>query len=261
MKLVSAAAVLLLVVASAACSGDEPITRVSGPTETTSPTPVLSPSPTPAAPVGDCPGVDPANPLHRVSGPLIGDVDGDAVPDHTYVTVDAEASPGCQAFVAVSGPASFAAPIEDWDPAAGMSSPTLNRLAQIDGRPGAEVVVNVAAGASTQFVGVWSALNGQMQRLTAEQSANGGSPSSQLFAFGGSVGHIEAVDCTGGGEVVITSAIPQGAKYQVERRFYEPVDGALSLEPAKTERPVLSAQNVNDLPEVAGSPFGTCPAS
>ena len=266
MKRIAGAALLVVVVGLlAACSDDEPDARapVTAPVETpaapSTVIPVESPS---AASVADCAGVDPGDALHRVSGPMIGDVDGDGAPDHVYLTLDAAAPEGCRAFVFVSGVAAFAAPIQDWDPAAGLSSPSLNRLVQIDGRPGAEIVVNLAAGASTQFVGAWSGFGGDLQRIVAGDRA--GDPSTgggSLFAFGGSVGHLEAVDCTTVAEVVISSAIPKGARYQVDRRFYNPEGASLKLNVAKTEHPIVSAERVNDFPEFGASPFGTCPSS
>jgi hypothetical protein len=249
----------------AGCSDDEPVARapvapaVETPAAPSTVVPVESPS---AVAVTDCAGVDPGNPLHRVSGPMIGDVDGEAAPDHVYLTVDQAGPEGCRAFVFVSGVATFAAPIQDWDPAAGLSSPTLNRLVQIDGRPGAEVVVNLAAGASTQFVGAWSGFGADLQRIVAEDRASDPSTGGgSLFAFGGSVGHLEAVDCTTAADVVISSAIPKGARYQVERRFYTPEGASLNLEAAKTEHPIVSADRINDFPEFGASPFGTCPST
>jgi hypothetical protein len=203
-----------------------------------------------------------ANALDRVSGPLIGDVDGDGVPERVFIALDDAGPPGCQAFVVVSGTATTSAPISDWDPATGIASPTLNLLAQIDGRPGAEIVVDLAAGASTQFVGAFSVAGGTFERIeTTDTRSNSPAGSGGLFAFGGSVGHLEAVDCTTAGEVILSSASPKGNRYQLERRFYSPEGAALSLQSAKTERRVVSATAINTFPEFGASPFGSCPAS
>jgi hypothetical protein len=258
------AVVLVVAWLLAACSNDEPLARApQGPPIDTTLAPSIAPAtfaPTPG--VSDCSGADPANALNRVSGPLIGDIDGDGAPDHVYLTLDAGAPEGCRAFVVVSGVATFAAAIDDWDAAAGLASPSLNRLAQVDGRPGAEIVVNLAAGASTQFVGAWSGFDGRLERIVADDRA--GDPATAggtLFAFGGSVGHLEAVDCTPTAEVVISSAIPKGARYQVERSFYHPDGASLKLDIAQTEHPVVSANEIDDFTEFGASPFGTCPAS
>jgi hypothetical protein len=247
----------------AACSSkDKPVERATVESPAASVVPVVTEAPaaSPTEVATECSGADPTDALKRVSGPLSGDVDGNGAPDQTYLTLDAAGSPGCQAFIVVTGAATFAAPIEDWDPAAGLTSPSLNRLAQIDGRPGAEIVVNLAAGASTQFVGVWSVAGGLFDRIVAQdRGGDAATAGGTLFAFGGSVGHLEAVDCTATGEIVISSAIPKADRYQVERRYYHPVDAALELDIAKTQHPVVTAEKVNDFPEFGASPFGTCP--
>lgn len=248
-----------------ACSGDEPpaapASKAPKAVTTVSPAPSATPSPTPSTLVsGNCPNeaAVASNSLDRVSGPLIGDVDGDATPERIYLAVDDTGSPGCQAFVVVSGTAISSAPVADWDPAAGLPAPSLNRLVQIDGRPGAEVVVNLAAGASTQFVGVFSVAGGSFERLTTDRRADPSIPADE-FAFGGSVGHLDAVDCTTDGDVVVSSAVPKGARYQVERRFYSPRGAALDLDDAKTQRPEVAASAIDRFPEFASSPFGSCP--
>jgi hypothetical protein len=74
------------------------------------------------------------------------------------------------------------------------------------------------------------------------------------------VGHVEAVDCTTDGRVVLSSAIPKEDRYQVSRRFFRPSGSTLNLEPAATRRAVVTLNQLEDFPEFAASPFGTCPA-
>jgi hypothetical protein len=252
------------VLALVACS-DEPRvrTRAASPeTSVTAPaTPRVTLEPTPVV-EGACANQAEvtSNPLNRSSGPLIGDVTGDATPERIYVTVDQAGPPGCQAFVVVSEAATVTSPIEGWDPSAGVASPTLNRLVQIDGRPGAEIVVNLAAGASTQFVGAFSVAEGTVERLaTAGDEASSGT--ADLFAFGGSVGHLEAVDCTNDGEVVLSSAIPKADRYQVTRRFFTPSGANLDLNVDASRRLVVTLNELEDFPEFGASPFGSCPSS
>jgi hypothetical protein len=153
----------------------------------------------------------------------------------------------------------FRSPIEGWDPSAGVAAPSFNGLYQIDGRPGAEVVVLLAAGASTQFVGAFSAGGGIIERLATSTTDEASSGSNDLFAFGGSVGHLEAVDCASNGRVVVSTAIPRGQRYQVTRNFYRPSGATLELVPSDDRRPVVSLEGIQDFPEFASSPFGSCP--
>lgn len=259
-----AIALLIVSIGAVGCSDDEPEPR-SAP----EPEPLVTLSPVATAPATEVPSVAPAgecpnqaevatNPLNRSAGPLIGDVTGDATPDRIYLSLDQAAPAGCQAFVVVSETTTLAAPIEGWDPGAGVPSPSFNGLYEIDGRPGAEVVVLLAAGASTQFVGAFSATGGVIERLTTSTTDETSSGSNDLFAFGGSVGHLEAVDCAES-RVVVSSAIPKGQRYQVTRSFYEPSGPTLELQASASRRAVVSLQELEDFPEFASSPFGSCP--
>lgn len=248
-----------------ACSDDEPDFRARPDvTLTSSPVVVTPPPPEVPSPVveGDCPNQAEvaSNALSRVAGPLIGDVTGDATPERVYLSLDSSGPAGCQAFVVVAETTTVSAPIEGWDPSAGIASPTLNGLVQIDGRPGAEIVVNLAAGASTQFVGVFSASGGTIERVvtTGDDQTSGGA---DLFAYGGSVGHLEAADCTTDGLIVLSSAIPKANRYQVNRRFFLPSGATLELQAAASRRSVVTLNELEDFPEFRASPFGTCPAS
>lgn len=261
-------AAIALVVAAftlAGCADEEPPPRTSQPEAplATAPaatitTPVAPPS---VPPAGDCPNQADAavNPLNRIAGPLIGDVTGDATPDRVYLSLDEAAPPGCQAFVVVSETVSLVAPIEGWDPSGGLTSPRFEGLHQIDGRPGAEIVVHLAAGASTQFVGAFSATGGVIERLATTATEQSSSGSNDLFAFGGSVGHLEAVDCTEDGRIVVSSAIPRGERYEVTRSFYAPAGATLEPSTPGTRRAVVALDQIEDFPEFAASPFGTCP--
>jgi hypothetical protein len=258
------AVAVALVLVAPACSDDEPDVRARPKPPvviTPSVPPTNSPLEVPSAPPDSaCPNqADAANPLNRIAGPLIGDVTGDATPDRVYLSLDEAAPPGCQAFVVVSETTSVAAPIEGWDPSAGVASPTFNGLFQIDGRPGAEIVVNLAAGASTQFVGAFSATGGVVERVTTSSTKETSSGSNDLFAYGGSVGHLEAVDCASGGTVVVSSAIPKGRRYEVSRSFYRPSGPTLQLQSSDSRRSVVAANEIDDFPEFASSPFGSCP--
>jgi hypothetical protein len=82
-----------------------------------------------------------------------------------------------------------------------------------------------------------------------------------LLAFGGSVGHLEAVDCDANGDVVISVALPEGntaEAYEVERRFFTSAGAKIVLVRSRTERHTVDATGIDDFPEFAGSPFGSC---
>lgn len=259
--------VLVAVLGLQACADDDPDVRaepeppvVLTPSVPEVPTITEAPS---VPPAGDCPNQADAatNPLNRTAGPLIGDVTGDGAPDRLYLWLDQAAPAGCQAFLVISETTPIAAPIEGWDPSAGIASPTFNGLYEIDGRPGAEIVVVLASGASTQFVGAFTASNGFVERLRTSATDETSSGNNDLFAFGGSVGHLEAVDCTEDGRVVVSSAIPRGERYQVSRNFYEAAGAILQLQASASRRAVVTAQEIEDFPEFARSPFGSCPTA
>ena len=125
----------------------------------------------------------------------------------------------------MSEAATVTGPIEGWDPSAGVALPTLNRLAQIDGRPGAEIVVNLAAGASTQFVGAFAVAEGTVERLatTGDEASSG---TADLFAFGGSVGHLEAVGLHDEGRSCVERHSQSGS-LSGDRRFFTPSGATL----------------------------------
>jgi hypothetical protein len=258
--------IALVALVSIACSehlDTRAVQRLRPPETSVAPLPSVPESST-APPIeeGSCPNQAEvtSNPLNRVAGPLIGDATGDATPERIYLSLDEAGTPGCQAFVVVAGASTITAPIEGWDPTAGISSPTLNGLVQIDGRPGVEIVVNLAAGASTQFVGAFAVSSTAIERLTTSGDATT-TGSADLFAYGGSVGHLEAVDCAPDGQVVLSSAIPKGDRYQVDRRFFVPSGATLQLQADASRRAVVSLNRLEDFPEFGASPFGTCPTA
>jgi hypothetical protein len=146
-----------------------------------------------------------------------------------------------------------------------MTEPTLNSLIQLDFEPGEEIVVNLEAGASTQFVGVFKLTADGIERITIE--GRGPGPFAQeiaqenLFPFGGSVGHLEAVDCLNPALIVMSAATPKGNsadRYKVERRFFRLEGTVLSLQPEANEVHEVEGLTVDSFREFAGSPFLSC---
>ena len=156
-----------------------------------------------------------------------------------------------------------AAPVWEVGAEGGLPQPRIHGFIDIDGRPGTEVLVDEAAGASTQFVGAFAAVEEDLERVTAEGGvAPGAGPVADLFPYGGSVGHIEAVDCTTDG-IVVSTATPSGSSadagsvaYEVERRFFS-FDG-VDLEEEDVETETVPIEELNRFPEYESSPFGNC---
>jgi hypothetical protein len=251
----------LLILIGAACSGDEEPTVQ--PQDSPAPPPSTpaegSPSPVPTEEDFDC-----VNQADAVAGTassdrsLTGDVDGDGNNDTVTVVIDASGSDGCQAFIIVESAAGTSStPIEQEGMSLDVGFPALVSLVNIDGEPGLDIVMNMIAGASTQFAGVYTAGAGQPERLTFDQPTEFGN----LFPTGGSVGHMEATDCVGPGAIIISVATPKGDEYKVTRTAYVVVEGKLTPqeEGASTER--IPATGFDRFPEFQASPFGSCPTA
>jgi hypothetical protein len=188
-------------------------------------------------------------------GSLQGDVDGDGTKDIVRIAVDPAAPEGCRAFVrAQLADGAVVAPIPQWEPTLVLPAPHLNSIAQIDRVAGGEIVVDVAAGASTQFEGVYTLSEGKLISLRLK---GGGVPFDGLFAYGGSVGHLDGEACTQRGLVVISSAVERGTvRYKVVRQFFRPGVGVLKFR--RTARGVLRRGALRRLPEFSGPPFAGC---
>jgi hypothetical protein len=235
-RLTSSCALWLLLLA--ACESGTEITSEVGP----------APSPTPTHACADEAGAIPKE------GSLEGDVDGDGTPDIVTLLVNETGAPGCKAFVVVdTADEDLLTPIADENIEFALGFPTLNLLAEIDDQPGMEVVVDVTAGASTAFAGVFSASGGALDRIRLEADALG---YGDLFPYGGSVGHLEASDCAPDGGVVVSVATPKGKRYQLKRSFFSFTGPKLGLE--DTERRRIDINDLQRFPEFAGPPFASC---
>ena len=266
------AALLLLV----SCSGDVesdpelPPGVVEGSPEilggTTTATPIISPSTTAAA--STCPNEAAAlDPARQLGTSTSADVDGDGVQDGVRIAADpASSNTACTTFVVVEASSSgtVAAPVWEIGSMGGLAQPRVHGFANLDGRPGDEILVDEAAGASTQFVGAFVYFDGDLQRITVEGSFGseevpGGA---DLFPYGGSVGHVEAADCTDDG-VVVSVATPSSEPgdaeegiYRVERRIFV-FDGP-TLEREDVEVHNVPIDELERFPEYAAGPFGSC---
>ncbi len=199
-------------------------------------------------------------------GLLTGDVNGDETDDSIFIATDQGAEAGCRSFLVVTAEGTISsAPVDPSGRPRTLTEPTLNSLIQFDFEPGMEIVVNLETGASTQFVGVFKLTAEGIERITIE--GRGPGPFAQelaqdnLFPFGGSVGHLEAVDCLNPALIVMSAAIPMGNaadRYRVERRFFRLDSTVLTLQPESTEVHEVKGLTVDSFREFAGSPFGSC---
>jgi len=119
-------------------------------------------------------------------------------------------------------------------------------------------VVDIAAGASTQFVGVFTVREGELVRVEIEGQP---SPVGALISYGGSVGHLAAVDCAGTGRVVLSNARPRGSSYLVTRRFYDARKAVWVLERGAGTRSQVPFRRIGSLPEFSAGPFFGCAPS
>ena len=252
-------AALLLV----ACEGVEP-------SVTDEPSGTARPSPSDGAvrvvgdPHHDCPNADEVavSVDSRGQQTLSGDVDGDGAEDEVWLSTDERAPGRCGHFIMIeTADRIYWAATDTSDVSSSLEVPTLNSLADIDADGDVEIVVNLDAGASTQFVGVFALTRAGLERMTVDGRRPGpfGAEMEGLFAYGGSVGHLEAVDCVDG-HVVLSAAIPSGSPgtYEVERRFFSPAETVIVIVGELTEKHIVRDLKIDDFPEFAGSPFQSC---
>jgi hypothetical protein len=273
----TAIALIVLALLLGACSGGEANDEreiAPSPTETDDPSPTVTvtetvpptPEPTGSEAVAACPNEETVAPDEtlRQPGVLSGDLEDDGVADDVYLAVDRSGEPGCQAFVVVqSGDAVRSAPVEVMQIPFEMGFPRLIGLPLIDDRPGAEIVIGVGAGASTQFAAVFTSLEGQLVPVLREGAPN---LEASLLAFGGSVGHQDAFDCApeaGEGAVVVSSAEADagGARFSYVRRFFLPQGDAVYAEDESLrEEGTIRFNRFGSLHEFPNAPFGSCPS-
>ena len=207
-----------------------------------------------------------ADPASRRGSTVRADVDGDGLQDEIGIGLDPAGPLGCQAFLVVETTTeAYAVPVWEAGPEAGLPRPVLHGVVDLDGEPGDEILVDEAAGASTQFVGAFVFDDGALARITVEGGLPGSASGAtgDLFAYGGSVGHIEAVDCAADGTFVVSTAVPGASQedlergvYDIERRFFT-LNGSV-LAPERTEREQVPIDRLERFPEFAAGPFGSC---
>ena len=191
-------------------------------------------------------------------GELRGDVTGDGEADDVFIAVDEKAELGCRALLFVSSTDRIsAASLDGGDTDLSLGLPAFEGIKQVDGVGGGDLVVNMVAGASTLFAGVFVFEDGGLEQIQIEGSQP---PVENLFAHGGGVAQLSAADCGGDGAVLLSTAITEGRRYRVDRHTYEFDNGVLARDPARDETQMVKAQSISrSFPEFAGPPFSSCP--
>ena len=250
---------LFALLAFAACSQGEP---------TTAPTPAGS-SPVAASPsAADSSGLQSRCPNQnvvlssgeRAGGEVEGDVDGDGAADLAYVVRDESGDAGCQTFLVVeTDDGILAAPTEEPGVSYALPAPRVNSLVQVDGSGGLEVLVDLEQGASTQFLGMFKVTASALEKVRIA----GGSAYGDLFPYGGSVGHIEASNCTeeAGADVLIAQAIANATDYSIRTVLYELRGTVLRPLPRSEQPPIAIGTDVESSDGFSSSPFGDCSSS
>ena len=264
------AALMLL----AGCSGDPdtgdelPPGVTEGSPSVGLPTGPASATPTAVATASTCPNEAAvvADPVKQLGGSRPADVDGDGRFDDVFIAADSAAPAECAAFVVarLSSGTTVAAPAWEIGRDGGLPQPRIHATVDVDGRPGSEILVDEAAGASTQFLGAYVFSEGDLVEVTVTGTLPSSSVTgtSDLFAYGGSVGHLDAVDCVEEG-IVVSSATPSTdgdeqaeGIYIVERHFFV-FDGA-TLQREDVAKEKVPVDQLARLPEYGGTPFGSC---
>ncbi len=214
--------------------------------------------PVAADPVSRCPGHEAAAARGgRVGGEIAGDVDGDEAPDLVYLVRDEQAEPGCKTVLVVESAGTIlAAPADEEGVDSALQAPHVNSIVQVDGEGGSEILVDLEQGASTQFLAMFTLVDEMLRRV----AITGGSAYGNLFPYGGSVGHIEASNCTdeAGADVVISIATPNIRDYSIRRRLYEMIEAEMIPLKDRLQPPVARAKDVARFAEYNSSPFGDC---
>lgn len=199
-----------------------------------------------------------ANASFRLPGSIAGDVDGDGLSDQVQLALDRGASLGCQAFIIVqTGSSTISGAIDAWSLEGGLPQPRLHSVAQINATGGDDVIVDVAVGASSQFVSVLVDVDGALAPLSFDKNPPEGFR--DMFAYGGSVGHVDGADCAPDGGVVVSSAVAADNGYRVTRRFFTVHGATMKADPSRDQTSSAPLDGLARFPEFPAAPFGTCP--
>jgi hypothetical protein len=198
---------------------------------------------------------------HRRQGRLQADLDGRPGRERAFVTLTRSGGVDCRAWLVAEG--SFGrtvVPVAGTDPFAfeSLGLPALAGAARIDDTGGAEIMVDVTTGASTTFAAVFTV---QRDTVVKVDARGPGAPSGDLFAYGGSVAHLDAVDCAGPATVVISRARADALRYSITRHYFSAEGPVWRALPRRAERgKAVPRRLAARWPEFGSFPFSSCEA-
>ena len=232
--------------------------------------PVPAPTTTPSGEHGGCPNIRRAveelpDTYGPVGEPRTGDVDGDGAADRVSLAGDEDRPPRCRYYVVVehTGGRAFMAPVIpfEWLPV----PPTIFTIAEIDGQPGLEIVVEFGGpghphrtGRVFTFFPEADFRAGAVLEMVLDPSGTGpdaGFPLHGEFPA--------AVDCTAPGRIVVTTSefAPGGddSVYGIIRTFYRAEGNFLEV---REETFIVEVGTEDERwPELADDSFRSCPGA
>lgn len=256
--LLSGVAVACLI-AGVGCDGSEP-----DPPQAPDRSPVASPSTTePSSPPDSqahrCPNEgDIVESDEVIGGAVRGDIDSDGEPDdRAFLVSDGEGVLGCRNFlVAEFHGERLVTPTTEEGVQYALEVPRIHAIVQIDGDGSAEILVDLEQGASSQFLGMFTIVEGDLERVVVQENTDFGN----LFPYGGSVGHFEASNCVDHprADVAVSVAIANTTDYTIRTRLYD-LRGAALFPLPRPQQPAITVGDDLDRAEgFATSPFGEC---
>jgi hypothetical protein len=205
-----------------------------------------------------CPGQSSAALMGETLSASRGDVDGDGSGDEVRIVLLPEGPPGCRHFlVADTGAGQLITPTNDPGVEHSLEEPRIATLVHVDDQGGLEILLDLERGAASQFLGLFTLVEGSLQRVTVEDPfAPGG-----LLPYGGSAGRLEVSDCAGRGDVSISvaSADPEG--YTVETRLFDMEAGRLRRLPPEAQPGPRMGVALETIDTFGSGPFASCSSS
>jgi hypothetical protein len=190
---------------------------------------------------------------------VVADFDGRAGVERAWIGEAPHQRRDCRRWLVVEGSSGrTGAPISGTDPftSSTLGLPSVSGTAGIDDLPGAEILVDVTAGASTTLMAVFAFRDGDVIKVRA---SGPGAPQAGLFPYGGSVGRLYAVDCAGPARVVVSEARAGVRRYTVRRRVLEARGAVWRSLPGRTQRGTARPRQLSQRwPEFRSSPFLSC---